>query len=170
VLRLDNDACFGGPNPFGFEARGGVVPASGRRPRRAEKAQAPKGDAGHRNRRATKNPDGGGPPFQIFRLAKARRSFKEGPGSRVPVAHVWDGCECTQAPGGGFARRTASLVSYILPVCAFLAPCRPTKSPSQNRRHYQAATLVPFPLLPERTCYNTKHRERSICHLSSETL
>ena len=88
------------------------MPASGRRSRRAEEALAPKGDAGHRNRRATKKPDGGGPPFHIFCLAKARQSFKEGPGA--------------------FARRAASLVSYILPVCAFLSPGRPTKSPGQN--------------------------------------
>jgi hypothetical protein len=53
-----------------------------------------------------------GLPSTLFRLAKARRSIKEGPGA--------------------FARRAASLVSYILPVCAFLAPCRPTKSPGQN--------------------------------------
>ncbi len=63
------------------------------------------------------------PPFIGFkRLALARRQNKEGPGT--------------------FARRSASLVSYILPVCAFLASCRGTKSPGLMSRDVGDTTLM----------------------------
>ncbi|MBK8575645.1 MAG: hypothetical protein IPN90_08205 [Elusimicrobia bacterium] len=51
VLRPANWFNFGGPDPFGFEARGGR-------------------DAGRRNRRATKKPDGGGPQRRLEKAAK----------------------------------------------------------------------------------------------------